>query len=244
MKVFKGDLHIHTCLSPCASLEMSPVAIVKEGLSRGLDLIAICDHNSAENTGAAIRAGAERGLHVLPGMEINSLEEVHILAIFDTEKQAVAMQEIVYRHLDGVNSPDIFGEQIVANEFDEVEGYNHRMLIGGTGLKLNEIIREVHGLGGVSIASHVDRPSYSIISQLGFLPPGLDLDAVEVSYRAKIEEVTESIPEIKELPIIKSSDAHFNSDIGRAYTSFLIETPSVDEVRMALRGKYGRKVVN
>ncbi|MDB9822490.1 PHP domain-containing protein [Deltaproteobacteria bacterium] len=244
MKVFKCDLHIHTCLSPCASLEMSPVAIVEESLGRGLDLIAICDHNSAENAGAVIRAGAERGLHVLPGMEINSIEEVHSLAIFDSEKQAAAMQEIVYRHLDGINNPDIFGEQIVANEFDEVEGFNPRMLIGGTGLKLDEIVREVQGLGGLSIASHVDRPSYSIVSQLGFIPPGLDLDAVEVSYRTKIEDLADSIPEIMELPVIRSSDAHFYKDIGRVYTSFFIETPSVNEIRMALWGKRGRRVVN
>jgi len=238
MKVFKGDLHIHTCLSPCASLDMSPVAIVEEGLNRGLDLIAICDHNSAQNVGAVIRAGSKRGLHVLPGMEINSVEEVHTLAIFDSERQATAMQEIVYRHLEGMNSPDIFGEQVIVNEFDEVEGFNDKMLIGGTGLKLEEIVTEVHRLGGLSIASHVDRPSYSIISQLGFIPPDLDLDAVEISYR------TNSIPEVKELPIIRSSDAHFHSDIGKVYTSFFIETPSVYEIRMALLGECGRRVVN
>jgi len=238
MKVFKGDLHIHTCLSPCASLDMSPVAIVEEGLNRGLDLIAICDHNSAQNVGAVIRAGSKRGLHVLPGMEINSVEEVHTLAIFDSERQATAMQEIVYRHLEGMNSPDIFGEQVIVNEFDEVEGFNDKMLIGGTGLKLEEIVTEVHRLGGLSIASHVDRPSYSIISQLGFIPPDLDLDAVEISYR------TNSIPEVKELPIIRSSDAHFPSDIGKVYTSFFIETPSTYEIRMALQGECGRRVVN
>ena len=147
MKVYKGDLHIHTCLSPCADLEMCPSTIVKKSLEKGLNVIAVCDHNSAENVGAVLRAGMARGLYVLPGMEINSSEEVHILAVFDHEGQAQTMQDIIYRHLEGVNRPDIFGEQIVVNEFDEVEGYSDRLLIGSTGLGLGEIVNEIHSIG-------------------------------------------------------------------------------------------------
>ena len=119
MRRFRGDLHIHTCLSPCADLDMSPRGVAEKSVERGLDFIAVCDHNSVENAGAVIRAGARRGLQVLPGMEISSREEVHLLAIFDDEAQALAMQEVVYRHLRGTNRPEIFGDQVVANEFDE-----------------------------------------------------------------------------------------------------------------------------
>ena len=244
MKAFKGDLHIHTCLSPCADLEMSPLAIVDRSIKKGLDIIAICDHNSAENAGAVVKAGAKRGLHVLPGMEINSMEEVHVLAIFNSENQAGIMQDIIYNHLEGKNSPDIFGEQIVVNEYDQIEGYNDRMLLGATRLKLNDIVQKVHEIGGLSIASHVDRPSYSVISQLGFIPSDLKLDALEISYNTKIKSFINSIPDIDELPILTSSDAHFPNDIGRVYTSFFIEIPSVDEIRMALNKKSGRRVVH
>ena len=119
MKRFKADLHIHSCLSPCGDLDMSPRAIVEKSLERGIEIIALCDHNSAENVGAAIRAGNQKGLCVLPGMEINSREEVHTLAIFDTEEGALRMQELIYGYLRGTNRPELFGDQVVANEFDE-----------------------------------------------------------------------------------------------------------------------------
>jgi predicted metal-dependent phosphoesterase TrpH len=121
---FRADLHIHSCLSPCGDLDMSPKGIVEKSLERGMDIIAVCDHNSAENAAAVMRAGAQRGLHVFPGMEINSVEEVHTLAIFQREDQALAMQDLVYKHLMGTNRPELFGDQVVANEFDEVEGFN------------------------------------------------------------------------------------------------------------------------
>ena len=244
MKVFKGDLHIHTCLSPCAELEMSPVVIVETSLKKGLDFIAVCDHNSAENVGAVLKAGSKRGLIVFPGMEINSIEEVHILAIFRSEKQAVKMQDIIYKNLDGVNRPEIFGEQIIANEFDEVHGFNEKLLIGATRLKLKDIVRETHFLGGLSIASHVDRPSYSVMSQLGFIPPDLEFDAVEISFRSNIESFLKTTKNAGAFPVITSSDAHRFDDIGKVQTSFFIETPCLDEIRMAFEDESGRRIIN
>ena len=188
-----------------------------------------------------MRAGERQGLFVLPGMEITSSEEVHTVAIFENEKQALAMQAVVYRNLNGTNRPEIFGEQIIANEFDEVEGFNDRMLIGATQLGLNEVIREVHRLGGLSIASHVDRPSYSIMSQLGFIPLDLEVDALEISRHLKIESVCDVIPDAEKFSIVTSSDAHFLNDIGRPCTSFLLEAPNFGEIRMALRRECGRR---
>lgn len=221
---------------------MSPRAIVEKGQERGLDIIALCDHNSAENVVAAMRAGVQRGLYVLPGMEINSREEVHTLAIFDNEKQAFAMQEIVYKHLKGTNRPELFGDQVVANEFDEVEGFNDRMLIGATQLGLYEIINEVHRLGGLSIASHVDRPTFSVLSQLGFIPPDLAVDALEISRHLNRRPVKTKVPGVDDFPIVRFSDAHFLEDIGRPCTSFWLEFPTVNEIRMALKGECGRRV--
>jgi len=240
---FKADLHIHSCLSPCGDLDMSPRGIVEASLQKGLDLIALCDHNTAENVGAVIRAGKERGLWVLPGMEVNSYEEVHSLALFDREAQVLEMQTFVYNHLQGTNRPELFGEQVVANEFDEVEGFNDRLLIGATGIRLVDIINKVHRLGGLCIASHVDRPSYSVVSQLGFISPGLEFDALEVSPRTDLEKARKDIPGAADYPLVTFSDAHFLKDIGGVCTEFLLDHPGIEEIRMALKQEQGRGIV-
>lgn len=244
MKTYRADLHIHSCLSPCADLDMSPRAIAEVSVERGLDIVALCDHNSAENAGAAIRAGAQRGITVIPGMEISTKEEVHLLALFREEAQALAMQQIVYEHLRGTNRPELFGDQIVANEMDEVEGFNDRRLIGATLLSFQEVIREIHRLEGLCIASHVDRPSFSLLSQLGFVPPDSALDGVEISRPMQRDELVAQFPGLEKLPMVFSSDAHFIKDIGRLFTMLSLEVPNLDELRMALEGKGGRRIVD
>jgi len=242
MRTYKTDLHIHSCLSPCGDLDMSPRKLVEKSREAGLDMIALCDHNSAENVAAAIRTGESMGVHVLPGMEINSKEEVHILAIFDLADQAFAMQEIVYRSLSGTNRPEFFGEQVIANEYDEVEGFNDRLLIGAVNLGIEEIVSEIHRLGGLCIASHVDRPSYSLLSQLGFVPPGVNLDGVEVSDPRWAKTEGKNILENLGLPVVTSSDAHFLKDVGHNVSFFTMDTATVEEIRLALRGESGRAV--
>jgi 3',5'-nucleoside bisphosphate phosphatase len=243
LRSYRADLHIHSCLSPCAELDMSPKTIVEKSLERGVDMIALCDHNSAENVGAAMRAGAERGLRVFPGMEVSSREEVHTLAIFETESQALALQEIVYRRLRGTNRPEIFGDQVVANEFDEVEGFNDRLLIGATQIGLGEVVKEVHRLGGISIASHVNREVNSLIGQLGFVPPDLEIDGLEISHHLKREAVAVQFPSAVGFPILTFSDAHRPEEIGSTWTTFYLESPSLEEIRMALQERTGRRIV-
>jgi PHP family Zn ribbon phosphoesterase len=242
LRRFNSDLHIHSCLSPCCDLDMSPRAIVERSLEMKLDVIALCDHNSAENVVAAMKAGAKRGLHVLPGLEISSQEEVHTLALFDNEAQALQMQALVYAHLKGTNRPELFGDQVVANELDEVEGFNDRLLIGAVQLTLHDVVEAVHRLCGISIASHVDRPSFSILSQLGFIPDDLELDGVEVSPRTGARSARTAVPEIGARPVVAFSDAHFLVDIGSATTLFHLEAPTVGELRLALESKAGRGV--
>jgi PHP family Zn ribbon phosphoesterase len=238
MKAYRADLHIHTCLSPCADLDMTPRAIVAQSIAAGIDIIAVCDHNSAENVEATMRAASEKDLLVLPGMEVNSKEEVHCLAIFQRPADAYRLQDLVHRHLAGTNRPELFGDQVIVNEFDEVEGFSDRRLIGAVDLSLNEIVREVQRLDGLGFAAHVDRPSFSISSQLGFLPSDLKLDALEFARRPD-----QGAPLTDEgLPVVMSSDAHFLKDIGRVHTSFVIGCPSFDEIRLALLQEAGRRV--
>lgn len=224
---------------------MSPRKVIEKSQEKGLNIIAVCDHNSVENAGAAMRAGHKHGIHVLPGMEICSREEVHILAVFETLDQGMEMQEYIYAHLPGENRAEFFGYQIIANENDEVLGENLRLLIGATTLGLKEIVEKTHQIGGLSIAAHVDRQAFGLISQLGFIPPDLALDGVEVSFRVPLKTAKEKIHGIKHLSCITSSDAHFPDDIGRAKTSFFINSKSeswLEEIRFALHGLNQRKI--
>jgi predicted metal-dependent phosphoesterase TrpH len=243
LKKFKADLHIHSCLSPCSDWDMSPKKIIAKSLERQLDLIAICDHNTAENAAAALREGTRQGLAVLPGMEICSREEVHLVTLFKKIEDALKMQEFIYAHLPGKNQPEVFGHQVVADEHDQVLGENPRLLIGATQLSLLEIVEKAHHLGGICISSHVDRPSYSLIGQLGFIPEDLHLDAVEVSYRVPLDKALTEVPGIKNYPCVTSSDAHFLSDIGQTWTEFILAAPTLQEIRMALAGTEGRRVL-
>jgi hypothetical protein len=222
---------------------MSPKKIVEKCLEQQLDLIAICDHNTAENAAAASREGARQGIVVLPGMEICSKEEVHLVTLFKKIEDALNMQEFVYDHLPGKNQPEVFGHQVVADEHDHVLGENDHLLIGATQLSLHDIIDKAHDLGAICISSHVDRPSYSLIGQLGFIPEDLNLDAVEVSFRVRLDKAAE-VPGIKDYPCVTASDAHFLRDIGKVWTEFILAAPTLEEIRMALAATEGRRILN
>jgi PHP family Zn ribbon phosphoesterase len=222
---------------------MSPKRIVETAIMKDLDIIAICDHNSAENVQASFNAARGKNLTVLAGMEISSSEEVHVLGIFNGVDSVCAMQELVYSHLaPGENKDNLFGEQIIANELDEVEGYNKRLLIGATNLTVGKIVDEIHRLDGLAIASHVDRETYSIIGQLGFIPHGLQLDALEISPLTSYSQAGQQIPQLKKYPVISSSDAHSLEDIGRSVSCFTIEAPTIEEMTKAFRKEDGRSV--
>lgn len=223
---------------------MSPKKIVQKSLEQQLDLIAICDHNTAENVAATMREGARQGIAVLPGMEICSREEVHLVTLFKSIEADLKMQEFIYKHLDGNNQPEVFGHQVVADEHDQVLGENPRLLIGATGLGLIDVVKKAHHLGGICISSHVDRPSYSLIGQLGFIPENLHLDAVEVSFRVPLKKARTEVPGIGNYPCVTSSDAHFLDDIGKVWTEFILAAPSLEELMMALAGTDGRHIVN
>jgi len=238
MREFKADLHIHTCLSPCAALEMSPRLIVSAAKRRGLDVIGICDHNSAENVPAVAKNAAREGIAVIGGMEVTSREEVHILALFDKDEDLFSLQEIVYEHLHGTNDEKLYGEQVIVNEEEEVIGFSKRLLIGSTEIALEKLVTMIHDLGGLAIAAHVDREGFGIIGQLGFIPQGLPLDALELADPAN----QRTIPQLNRLPFITSSDAHTLERIGQRCTTFLMESISLDEIRRCLSGEGGRMV--
>lgn len=239
LREYRGDLHIHTCLSPCADLEMSPRNVVRKAKKKGLDFIGICDHNSADNVGAAKRAGRKEGLSVIGGMEVTSSEEVHVLALFDSMGSLRSLQRLVYRNLGDTREERLYCDQVVANEEDEVIRFNRKLLIGASDLSIQAVVDLVHRLHGVAIASHVDRQGFGIIGQLGFVPDDLPLDALEIMNPSGIA----ALPVKKKLPVLLSSDAHSPDDIGRSHTTFLLGEISVEELRKSFGGVDGRRVV-
>jgi len=241
LRPFKADLHIHTCLSPCTELDMSPESILTAAKKKGLDIIGICDHNSSENSPGVFNAAKGMPIKVLPGLEVTSLEEVHVLALFDNLEAALGLQGHVYANLPGENDEEAFGRQVVVNEKEEVEGFSNRLLIGATTIPLEEVVRLIHSFGGLAIAAHIDREAFSIIGQLGFIPKNLALDALEISPRIPIEEAMKTY--LYDYPITCSSDAHYPGDIGKGSTTFLLEEASLAEIRKALRNEEGRKLI-
>ena len=243
IREFRCDFHVHTCLSPCADLDMYPRAVVAMALARRLDIIAICDHNSSENVPYVIKAAKGTGLTVFPGMEVMSSEEVHVLALFDKQENLVMLQDLVYRHLPGKNDEELFGCQAIVNEHDEVEGLSERLLIGATGLPLQRIVNEIHGLGGLAVAAHIDRESFGLLGQLGFVPEGLPLDALEISRRTGLAEARRRYPELASFPMIESSDSHIITDIGKGITRAFLEDATTSELKMAFEKKSGRTIL-
>ncbi len=243
LRRYRADLHIHTCLSPCGELSSSPRRIVDRAIEAGLDIIAVTDHNSAENAAAAVRAAAGTGLTVLPGMELTSSEEAHLLGIFGSLRDLRPAQAEVFRNLPALPlRKSLVENQVVVNEDDDVIRFSRRCLLGATRLDARAIVDLIHRCGGLAIASHIDKEAFSIVSQLGFIPPDLELDAVEVSPRADPEAARAMVPEKAAIPLLRFSDAHRPEDIGAAFTDLLLAGPTLREIGMAFRSEDGRRV--
>jgi hypothetical protein len=220
---------------------MSPKGILNAAKKKEIDIIGICDHNSSENSLAVMNAAKGMNIHILPGMEVTSQEEVHVLALFDNIEYVLKLQERVYENLLGENDEEAFGMQVILNEKEEVLDFNKKLLIGATTIPLNDVIQLTHSFDGITIASHIDRESFSIIGQLGFIPDNSELDALEISPNVPIEEAKNWY--IYDYPITRSSDAHYPDDIGKVYTSFLLKDGTVAEIKKALKNEGGRKII-
>ena len=242
LRVFKADLHVHTCLSPCTELDMTPKKIIAIARKKEIDIIGICDHNSSENSLAVIKAAKKMKIQIFPGMEVTSQEEVHVLALFDEIENALKLQQHVYENLPGENDEEAFGMQVIVNEKDEVLGFNQKLLIGATTIPIEEITEIIHHFNGIAIASHVDREFFSIIGQLGFIPENLKLDALEISPNITFEKTKKNLK--NNYPITCSSDAHYPDNIGKGLTSFLLKDGSLAEIKKALKNEEGRKLIH
>lgn len=241
LREYSADLHIHSCLSPCASLDLSPREMVERAKAEGLDIIAVTDHNTARNVRVVMDLAERRGLKVIPGMEVQTREEIHLLALFPDWSSTAAWDEEVRRHLPDVrNDPEVFGDQPIVDEEGTILEFEERLLLNSIDLPLEEVKRRVEGHGGMTIPSHFDKGSFSLISQLGLIPEDMELEVLEASRKTPFPSTGNISPHI---PRIVSSDAHRLEDIGNARTIFLLAEATLGELRLAFRGQEGRKIV-
>ncbi|MBE7011173.1 MAG: PHP domain-containing protein [Ruminococcaceae bacterium] len=211
------DFHIHSALSPCGDKDMTPNNIVNMAALSGLDAIAISDHNSAWNVRAAMKVGEVCGVKVIPGMEVETAEEVHILTLYPTIEAAEYAAEEIYKYLPNIkNRPEIFGEQLKMNEDDEVVGVEEKLLISPTTLSIEGLFDLVKTAKGLFIPAHVDRHSYSVLTNLGFIPDNLDIRNIEMSKKLDcVEDYLNQRPDLRGYKIFRNSDAHYLENISQ-----------------------------
>ena len=236
MRSVRADLHIHSALSPCASKEMTPPAIVREALKKGLQMIAICDHNTSGNVQATQKAAAGC-LTVIAGIEITTAEEVHVLGLFPSSKEANSMALKVMNTLPDKGNRE---EQLLLDHRGRITGWESKMLYGSSSFKLDETVLSIKNHGGLAIASHVNRRAFSVTSQLGFYPDDIEFDALEVSAAGMKSGKYECFTTLGKL-ILTASDSHYLEDIGSSCVKLDVIEPSFAELAGAIRGIGGRR---
>ncbi len=244
MNSYSADLHIHTVLSPCGDLEMSPVNIVDRAARKGLDIIAITDHNHTGHSKLTRALGEKHGLWVVYGAEVTTREEVHCLTFFDTDEQLDQFQEFIDTHQPFIpNDISLFGHQVIVDKDENILTELEKSLYPALNKGIDEIAEFVHSLGGLFVPAHVDRKMNGLYSQIGFLPENLQPDAVEIFRRTRRKDAVKQHPELKNFRLLKNSDAHFIEDVGRCTSTYVMQKRSFSELKMALRGEGGRGVV-
>lgn len=243
MRTFLVDLHIHSLLSPCAEVEMTPHHIVMRAAEFGIDAIAITDHNASANVEATLRAGERYGVKVFPGMEVECMEEAHIVVLFDCLTQLQAWQSIVDARMNGLkNNAEKFGAQFVVDDDDNFIREEERLLLAPLQMTAAEVVRQVEALGGMSIAAHVDRPAYSIVGQLGFIEPDFGFTAAELStvgWRNNLQSRLQRLTGF--LPYVTNSDAHNILDFVQGPKNLItVQELTLSELKLALKSSGGR----
>lgn len=235
------DLHIHTVLSPCGDWDMSPKKIIERAKEVGLSVIGITDHHMVENYPAVAFWGEKKGVVVIPGMEIQTKEEVHVLAFFKDYNGAFMFQKELWKYLPkSRNNEDIFGAQVVVNEKEEVERVEDRLLLTSVDLSLEDVTKLIRYFEGIIVLAHVNKPSFSVLSNLGFIPENLDYDLIELAEINNINNFIRNNPMIyrNKDKLIISSDAHYLEDIVYPRSFINIEMPTIESVFVGLKNKY------
>lgn len=229
---FAIDLHIHSVLSPCGDEDMTPNNIINMSIIKGLDVIAVTDHNSCKNLPAIMKVAKKQGIMVIPGMEVQTKEEVHIVCLFKELEHSMKFDEIVYNCLPNIlNDEDVFGRQLIMDSEDRVIGREEKLLLSSCALSVDDVFIIARGLGGICIPAHVDRTAFSITTNLGFIPPSLKVKTVELSKKDSPENIMKRFPFLGKYNYIVSSDAHYLWDINERECFVDIDYLSFTEIK-------------
>lgn len=228
-------MHIHSCLSPCGDEDMTPGNIVGMSAIKGLDIIAVTDHNSCKNCPAVLKLAKEYGMIALPGMELTTMEEVHALCLFSELEDALRFSEYVSDKLMKIpNDESAFGKQEICDEEDRVIGTEPYLLINATEISFDDLGRLMKEYRGIYLPAHLDKNSNSLISNLGFISPDADFAVAELADMGKLEELSGANPYLKGCNIVTDSDAHELGRINEAVNFLSCENRSREAVIKAL----------
>ncbi len=230
------DLHIHSCLSPCGDSDMTPGNIVGMALIKQLDVIALTDHNSCKNCPAFLKIAKDYGITAIPGMELCTAEEVHVVCLFPELEDAMGFDEYVFSQLVPFpNEEVIFGKQEIVDESDEVTGKEPNLLINATNISFDQVYELTKKYNGIMIPAHIDKSSNSLLSNLGFIPPDSKFSCVEFKDLTKLHELKKTNPYLEKCKIISSSDAHYLEHINEPVNYLYAKSKDVKDILEALR---------
>lgn len=230
MKIYV-DLHIHTALSPCGDEDMTPNNIINMAKLKGLDVIAITDHNSCKNVLPCMKVGEKNGVLVVPGMELQTREEIHILCYFREIEKCLKFEEIIYESIPHIkNNERLFGKQIIMDSMDNEIGKEEKLLLNSSTFSIDEACELVEELGGVVVPAHIESSSFGLLGNLGFVPNYLNIATVEVKNISKLKEYKGAASIFSNYRIIKSSDAHYLWDISERENEIKVNAVSIGNI--------------
>ena len=232
------DFHLHSCLSPCGDNEMTPYNIANMAKFLGFDMIALTDHNSCLNCEAAVKAGKEAGITVIPGMELCTMEEAHVVCLFPTVDDAMRFHQYVQENtLHIPNQPEIFGQQLMMDHTDQILGEEPCLLINSANIGIDSVVELTARYHGAAFPAHIDRDSYSILNSLGVVPDEANFSAVEISYDGDIALLERTNPEIMDKVLLQNSDAHYLEHMQDPFPWLELEEASPECLIAVLQGK-------
>lgn len=231
------DLHLHSCLSPCGDNDMTPANMIAMAALKNLDVVALTDHNSSKNCPAFLSMAKKYDIIAIPGMELCTQEEVHVLCLFPRLEDAMNFDSYVYEHLIPIpNNQSIFGKQQIYNEEDKVIGEEPYLLINATDISFEEVYDLVKRYNGILIPAHIDRMANSLLYNLGFIPPESKFTCVELYDRDKMEFLEKENPYLNNCKMITNSDAHYLEHINEPVNYIQSESRDIKDILRALEG--------
>ncbi len=244
MQWFTADLHIHSVLSHCGGLEMSPRDLIAQIKRKGIDWMALTDHNSLANCPAYASVAEREGVFFTWGVEVQTSEEIHLLVYFDSSEKGKEFGKLLYDSLIPIdNNPDFFGDQVIIDENENILGMETRALINSSIWDLNTTVENALKFGGYCVPAHIDADANSILSQLGFIPPEPEFDLFGITAKANPDQLLNRYPYLRGKSFLRASDAHYLSDVGSGTSKIYINEPSVYELAQAALGTEGRKIL-